>query len=150
MRRANYPNPIFDAYVEAGGEAGFPVTQDFNGAQFEGFGRYDMNIWGGRRQSASETYLKPVLGRGNLTVMVGALTTRVTIEKARAVGVEYLDGSERKVVTAEREVILCGGAINSPQILLHSGVRAMEMTSARWMFRSRPPFQGSAETCRIT
>ena len=113
-KRADYPNPIFDAYIEAGGESGFPISEDFNGRQFEGFGRYDMNIWNGRRQSASTTYLRPAMGRSNLTVMVGALVSQVVIERGRAVGIAYLDGKDRKVIKAEREVVLCGGAINSP------------------------------------
>lgn len=66
--RGDYPNPIFDAYVESGFEAGFPVSEDFNGHQFKGFGRFDMNIWKGMRQSSSETHLKPVRARTNLTV----------------------------------------------------------------------------------
>ncbi|NNF79286.1 MAG: hypothetical protein HKN05_14770 [Rhizobiales bacterium] len=66
--RGDYPNPIFDAYVESGAEARFPVSEDFNGHQFKGFGRFDMNIWKGMRQSSSETHLKPVRARTNLTV----------------------------------------------------------------------------------
>ena len=120
--RGDYPNPIFDAYVEAGAQAGFPVSQDFNGRQFEGFGRYDMNIWGGRRQSASVTHLRPALARANLTVLTQTLVGRVVVESGRAVGIEYLDGGARKTLRAEREVLLCGGAINSPQLLMLSGI----------------------------
>ncbi len=120
--RGDYPNPIFDAYVESGAQAGFPVTQDFNGHQFEGFGRFDMNIWKGRRQSSSETHLKPVRARKNLTVATGTLVSRVLIEHGRAVGVELIVGTDRKTVNASAEVLVCGGAINSPQTLMLSGL----------------------------
>lgn len=122
VKPSDYPNPIFEAYVAAGGEAGFPISEDFNGRQFEGFGRYDMNIRGGRRQSASVTHLRPAMGRANLTVKVGTLISRVTIERGRAVGIEIIAGSGREGIRAEREVILCGGAINSPQLLQLSGI----------------------------
>ncbi|MEM7227084.1 MAG: choline dehydrogenase [Pseudomonadota bacterium] len=119
VQRGKYPNPLFNAYVKAGGEAGFPVSQDFNGRTFEGYGRFDMNIWQGRRQSASATYLRPALERPNLTVMVETLVAKVIIDAGRARGVALLDGRE---IRAEREVILSGGAINSPQLLMLSGI----------------------------
>ena len=124
VQRGRYPNPIFDAYIEAGAEAGFPVSQDFNGRQLEGFGRFDMNISKGRRQSASETYLRPAGRRANLTILTGCLTSRVVTSNGAAVGIEYLEGRDRGIVRARREVILCGGAINSPQILQLSGIGA--------------------------
>ncbi len=120
--RGNYPNPLFDAYVEAGRQAGYPVSADFNGRQFEGFGRFDMNIWQGRRQSSSQTYLEPARKRPNLTVMTETFVSRVMIEKGKATGIQCVQGRNEMTVSAAREVILCGGAINSPQVLMLSGV----------------------------
>lgn len=122
IQRGSYPNPLFDAYIEAGGAAGFPVSEDFNGHQFEGFGRFDMNIRKGRRQSSSETYLRAARGRTNLTVLTNCLTSRVLTSNGAAVGIEYVRGRDRISVRATREVILCGGAINSPQMLQLSGI----------------------------
>ncbi len=124
--RGSYPNPLFDAYIESGAQAGFPVSDDFNGRQFEGFGRYDMNIWRGERQSSSATYLRPALRRANLTVLTRSLVTRVVVESGRAVGIDYLDGGTSKTARADCEVLLCGGAINSPQILMLSGIGPAE------------------------
>ncbi len=115
-------NPLFRAWIEAGRQAGYPVTQDMNGYQQEGFAHMDMTVHQGRRWSCAVAYLKPVMDRPNLTVWTRALTTRVLIENGRAVGVELARGRERLEVRAEREVILSGGAINSPQVLLLSGV----------------------------
>src|SRR3546814_9512775 len=88
----------------------------------EGFAHMDMTVHRGRRWSAAVAYLKPAMRRPNLTVWTRALTTRVLIENGRAVGVELAKGRERVEVRAQREVILSGGAINSPQVLLLSGV----------------------------
>jgi choline dehydrogenase len=115
-------NPLFKAWVEAGRQAGYPVTQDMNGFQQEGFAHMDMTVHKGRRWSAAVAYLKPAMTRPNLTVWTRALTTRVLFENGRAVGVELAKDRERIAVRAEREVILSGGAINSPQVLLLSGV----------------------------
>lgn len=115
-------NPLFQAWIEAGRQAGYPVTQDMNGFQQEGFAHMDMTVHQGRRWSAAVAYLKPVMNRPNLTVWTRALTTRVLLENGRAVGVELAKGSGRVKVRAEREVILSGGAINSPQVLQLSGV----------------------------
>ena len=92
IQRGRYPNLLFPAYIEAGRQAGFPVSRDFNGRAFEGFGRFDMNIWQGRRQSAAVTHLRPALGRDNLSVLVESLTSRVLVEGGRACGVEVIDG----------------------------------------------------------
>ncbi len=115
-------NPLFQAWIEAGRQAGYPVTTDPNGQQQEGFGHMDMTVHNGRRWSAMVAYLKPAMERPNLTVWTRALTTRLLIENNRAVGVELAKGRERVEVRAEREVILSGGAINSPQVLLLSGI----------------------------
>lgn len=117
-----YQNPLFDAYIESGVQAGFPRSDDFNGHQFEGFGRFDMNIFAGRRQNSSFCYLGPALRRPNLKVLTKTLVSRVLFEGSRAIGVEYLDGASLNRTHADCEVILCGGAVNSPQTLMLSGV----------------------------
>jgi choline dehydrogenase len=115
-------NPLFQAFFKAVQEAGYPLTSDVNGYQQEGFGRFDRNINRGRRLSAARAYLHPVKrNRANLVVKCRALTHRVLFEGKRAVGVEYSQyGQLRRVYAGE--VILCGGAINSPQLLQLSGV----------------------------
>src|SRR3546814_13128971 len=89
--------------MEAGSQAGYPVTQDMNGFQQEGFAHMDMTVHGGRRWSAAVAYLKPAMARPNLTVWTRALPTRVLIENGRAVGVELAKGRERVEVRAQRE-----------------------------------------------
>lgn len=116
------PNPLFDAFIQAGQQAGYPFTADMNGYQQEGFGKMDMTIHQGERWSAAKAYLTPVRSRPNLTVETGALSTRILFEGTRAVGVEYGQAGQVRVARASREVILCGGAINSPQLLMLSGV----------------------------
>ncbi|MBM3535436.1 MAG: choline dehydrogenase [Alphaproteobacteria bacterium] len=115
-------NPLFDAFIEAGQQAGYPFTEDMNGFQQEGFGRMDMTIHQGRRWSAASAYLKPARARRNLTVATKALAERVIFEGSRAVGVAYRSGGRSVEARARREVILSGGAINSPQLLMLSGV----------------------------
>jgi choline dehydrogenase len=115
-------NPLFNAFIEAGLQAGYPYTADMNGFQQEGFGPMDLTIHRGRRWSAASAYLRPVLGRPNLTVVVAALSTRILIEGRKAVGLEYALGRRTAQVRAESQVILCGGAVNSPQLLMLSGI----------------------------
>src|SRR5215469_3914480 len=116
-------DPINEAILEAGKLAGFSFTEDYNGAQQEGFCRAQSTIKDGRRCSAAVAYLHPALARGdNLTVEVEALASRILIEGARAVGVEFTQRGETKIARAEREVILALGAINSPQLLMLSGI----------------------------
>ncbi|MCY4207638.1 MAG: choline dehydrogenase [Roseovarius sp.] len=117
-----YPNPLFEAYIEAGQQAGFPRTEDFNGYQFEGFGRFDMNIAQGRRQNSSFAYLKPATARPNLTIMTGTMVNRILFEGTTATGVESIRDREKREIRASSEVILSGGAVNSPQTLLLSGI----------------------------
>nr|ACF98205.1 putative choline dehydrogenase precursor [uncultured bacterium 1114] len=116
------PNPLFDAFIQAGVQAGYPLTDDMNGYQQEGFGRMDMTIHQGRRWSAASAYLRPARARRNLTVAVKSLAERVLFERHRAVGVTYRSGGRQVEAHARREVILSGGAINSPQLLMLSGV----------------------------
>jgi 4-pyridoxate dehydrogenase len=116
-------DPINEAILEAGKLAGFPFTEDYNGAQQEGFCHAQSTIKNGKRCSAAVAYLHPALARGNnLTVEVEAHVARIIFEGVRAVGVEYEQRGEKKIARAEREVILAGGAINSPQLLMLSGI----------------------------
>ncbi|BCW88333.1 Oxygen-dependent choline dehydrogenase [Alphaproteobacteria bacterium SO-S41] len=115
-------HPIFRTLIAAGREAGHATTDDFNGFAQEGVGPYQLNIHNGKRWSAAAGYLTPVLARPNLTVEVGALTTRIIIENGKATGVEYAQGKNRVTALAAREVILSGGAVNTPQTLLLSGI----------------------------
>ena len=115
-------NPLFRAFVRAGIEAGHPETRDFNGAQQEGFGPYQLTIHNGKRWSAASAYLTPVLSRKNLTIESEALVSRILFEGKRAVGVEFVQDGKTVQVRASREVLLCGGAVNTPQVLLLSGI----------------------------
>src|ERR1700716_2917358 len=119
---SRYEDPLCDAYVDAARAAGLPVTEDYNGARQDGFARMQMTIEHGRRCSGAVAYLRPALSRRNLTVEIRALVTRLLFEGARVVGVEYIRHGEKTVVRAEREVILSGGSINSPQLLMLSGI----------------------------
>jgi 4-pyridoxate dehydrogenase len=121
-RVTRYQDPLVEAYRAAGASAGHPLTDDYNGAKQEGFGRSQQTIRGGRRCSAADAYLRPALARPNLAVEVGALATRILFEGHRAVGLEYLAGGERLIARAECEVILASGVINSPQLLMLSGI----------------------------
>jgi choline dehydrogenase len=113
---------VSDAVVEACVQAGIPRNADVNGADQEGVCYYQLTVKNGQRCSAAVAYLHPVMGRANLQVVTHALTTRVLFEGKRAVGVEFRQGGEVKVAKAAREVILAGGAINSPQLLQLSGI----------------------------
>ncbi|MCP8889519.1 choline dehydrogenase [Sphingomonas faeni] len=117
-------SPFYDALVEAGRQAGYPVTEDFNGASQEGFGRYDLTVADGKRWSTAAAYLRPILSRRNLTCITGARTTRIRIDQRRATGVDYVldKGARAESVTAAREVLLCAGAVQSPHILQLSGI----------------------------
>jgi 4-pyridoxate dehydrogenase len=121
-RPSGYDDPLVDAYLDAGQAAGHPVTDDYNGANPAGFGRLQMTIRNGWRCSAATAYLRPALGRANLDVWVKTLATRIVFDGHRAVGIEYLQNGERNIVRAEREVLLAGGVINSPQLLMLSGI----------------------------
>jgi choline dehydrogenase len=115
-------NPLYRAFIEAGRDAGYPVTSDVNGYQQEGFGRMDMTVHRGRRWSAANAYLRPARGRANLSVLTGSLVSRVIIERGAAVGVAYRHGGRDIIARARREVVLAAGAINSPKLLKLSGI----------------------------
>jgi choline dehydrogenase len=119
-------NVLSHAFVQAAQQAGYPLTPDFNGAQQEGVNFYKAMQKGGERCSTARAFLREAEARKNLTVITGALATRVLFEGKRAVGVRYYANGLYKDVLANREVILCGGAINSPQLLLLSGVGPAE------------------------
>jgi 4-pyridoxate dehydrogenase len=122
VRRTKDIDPLYEAYIAAGVAAGHPYTDDYNGAQQHGFGWAQWTIRGGLRDTTARAYLHPSLGRRNLTVMTRSLARRVLFEHHRAIGVEYLAGGQSHVALAAREVILCAGAINTPQLLMLSGV----------------------------
>ena len=131
LERGPARSPLFRAFFEAVQQAGHPMTTDVNGYRQEGFNAFDRNVYRGRRQSAARAYLHPVLRRPNLDVVTHAHATRLVMEGSRVVGVEYVRrrGSRsggRRVVQAG-EVILCGGAINSPQLLQLSGIGPAEV-----------------------
>jgi choline dehydrogenase len=115
-------NPLFGAFLKAVQQAGYPLTDDVNGYQQEGFGAFDRNIYRGRRLSAARAYLHPVKKRPNLTVRCRAFTEKILFEGKRAVGVQFTKGRGGRQKALANEVICCGGAINSPQLLQLSGV----------------------------
>ncbi|TDK24468.1 GMC family oxidoreductase, partial [Luteimonas aestuarii] len=115
-------NPLSQAFIEAGTQAGYPHNPDFNGPVQEGVGLYQVTQRDGARCSAAAAYLAPVRKRANLTVVTGALARRITFEHGRASGVIYTTRGTAYHQPATREVVLCGGAINSPQLLMLSGI----------------------------
>src|SRR5579863_4901915 len=119
---ARYDDPLVEACLDAGRALQLPATADYNGATQEGLSRIQQTIRNGRRCSAAEAYLRPALRRPNLTVETGALASRIVLEAGRAVGVEYERRGASAVARAEREVVLSGGVINSPQLLMLSGI----------------------------
>ena len=122
LERGPAENPLFGAFFQAAQDAGYPLTDDVNGYRQEGFARFDRNVHRGRRLSAARAYLHPVRDRENLTVETMAMATRVRFRGKRAVGVDYLRAGRLHRTVEAGEVILCGGAINSPQLLQLSGV----------------------------
>lgn len=122
ITRAGQDHPFARAFIAAGKQAGYPFCPDLNGAQREGFGAVDLTVGKGRRSSASSAYLRPVRKRANLTVLTDALTRKVLFADKRATGVAFTHHGTDKLARAHREVILCAGAINTPHLLLLSGV----------------------------
>jgi 4-pyridoxate dehydrogenase len=115
-------DPIVDAWRESGRLAGWPVSADLNGADGVGFGRNQLTIRGGRRESASNAYLRPVLQRSSLTLRTDVRVSRVTMRGTTASGVDFIRDGQTEHAEASREVILCGGVFNSPQLLMLSGI----------------------------
>jgi choline dehydrogenase len=126
LERGPATSPLFQAFFEAVQQAGYPLTDDVNGYRQEGFAPFDRNVYRGRRLSAARAYLHPVMDRPNLTVETLAFVTRILFRGSRAIGVEYARGADRARTALGGEVILCGGAINSPQLLQLSGIGRAE------------------------
>jgi choline dehydrogenase len=116
------PNPTSEAFIQACMELGYPYTPDFNGPQMEGVGWHHVNIKDGKRHSMAVAYLNPILGRSNLTVSTDSQATRLLFAGDRCQGVEYNHNGELKTAHAKYEVIVCAGAIESPKLLLLSGI----------------------------
>ena len=122
IQHCRYHDPLNDAFLAAAREAGQPTTDDYNAAQSEGFGRLQVTIAGGKRMSAARAYLKPAMARGNVKVRVDAHATRIVFDGDSARGVEYVRDGKTERVVATREVIVAGGVINTPQLLMLSGI----------------------------
>ncbi|WP_170325807.1 choline dehydrogenase [Ruegeria arenilitoris] len=121
VSRGPRENPLFQAFVDAGQQAGYEVTGDYNGEKQEGFGPMEQTVWKGRRWSAANAYLKPALKRDNCEVVRG-LASRVVMENGRATGVELIRGGKKEIIRARREVVLAASSINSPKLLMLSGI----------------------------
>ncbi|KQZ94161.1 choline dehydrogenase [Mesorhizobium sp. Root157] len=121
VQRGSRTNPLYNAFIESGRQAGFELTSDYNGSKQEGFGPMEQTIREGRRWSAANAYLRPALKRQNVSLVKG-FARRVTIENQRATGVEIETRGQIQIVKARREVILAASSINSPKILMQSGI----------------------------
>lgn len=121
VTRGPRSNPLFKAFVEAGAQAGFGTTDDYNGEKQEGFGPMDATVWKGRRWSTANAYLRSALARPNLD-LVRCLVQRINVADGRATGVTVARGGQTEVIRARREVILAASAINSPKLLMLSGI----------------------------
>lgn len=130
VQRCRYQDPLVQAFGESALNAGFGWTEDYNAATQEGFGPLQMTIREGRRCSAATAYLKPVLHRHNLRVRVKAMAARILLRDGRATGIDYIRDGSRHTALASREVILAGGVINSPQLLMLSGIGDPEELAA--------------------
>ena len=126
VTRGPMENPLYKSFIEAGEQAGYAMTADYNGERQEGFGAMEMTVWRGRRWSAANAYLKPALQRSNLALRAHAHVRRVVMEGQRAVGVEYETGGTVRRVRAKAEVILAASSINSPKLLMLSGIGPAE------------------------
>ncbi|ESO10391.1 hypothetical protein HELRODRAFT_183668 [Helobdella robusta] len=122
VSRGKWNNPLFRAFVDAGLQAGYQHTEDCNGFKQEGFGHFDMTLKNGMRCSTSAAYIDPIKAKRNLKISTNSMATKVIVEGSKAVGVEYKQNDATKYARARKEVILCGGSINSPQLLLLSGI----------------------------
>jgi 4-pyridoxate dehydrogenase len=140
-RKSKYEDPLVDAYIEAAVQAGHPYNDDYNAAEQHGISRMQMTIRNGRRDSAATAYLHPALSRDRLTVEVKAQAARVVMEGNRAVGVDYVRNGEPCTARVRREIILSAGTINSPQLLMLSGIGPAEEL-ARHAIPVRVPLAG--------
>jgi len=122
--------PINQAFIAAGMELGYPHNPDFNGASLDGVGEYQLNVGGRRRSSSATAFLRPALRRGNLRLVTQALAERIVLEGRRATGLRYSVGGQPRLAKARQMVVLCGGAINSPQLLQLSGIGPGEVLKA--------------------
>ncbi|AXE62242.1 choline dehydrogenase [Candidatus Thioglobus sp. NP1] len=120
-------NPLYKAFIEAGQDAGYPKTSDYNGKQQEGFGPMHMTVGNGVRSSTSNAYIKPAKNRSNLKILSGVLVQRVLLKNKVARGVEYKVNGKTQKLNASKEVILCAGSIGSPQLLQLSGIGPKEV-----------------------
>ena len=136
-------NPLDQAFVKAGTQAGYPFTEDQNARQHEGLHIAQKFTYKGRRWSAADAYLRPALARANLTLKTHALVHRVVFSGKRAVAVEFAQGDDIVRAEADREVILCGGTINSPHLLMLSGIGDAQQTD-----RARPAARYPSAECR--
>lgn len=122
ITRGNGDNPLYEAFISAGVQAGYAYTPDYNGERQEGFGPMEMTVWQGRRWSASNAYLRPALKRANLQLRTRCLVDKIRFDGTRAIGVDYERSGTRHSVQARRDIILSAGAFNSPTVLQRSGV----------------------------
>lgn len=130
VARAKAENPLYDAFLAAGKAEGFRFNSDFNGVDQEGLGPYDFNIRNGRRESSATAFLRPALSRPNLTVWTGAVATRIVLDGARATGLDIRRRGAAVRAFARREIVLAGGAINTPHLLQLSGIGDPAMLKA--------------------
>jgi 4-pyridoxate dehydrogenase len=133
-RVSRYEDPLIEAMIDAGIAAGHPAAADYNGAEQHGIGRMQFTIRNGMRCSTAVAYLRPVLSRKNLTVLTHALANRIVFAGKRAVGIEYVHRGQTAIARADREVLLAGGVINSPQLLIPAS--ATPSNCVRTRFRS--------------
>ena len=144
VRRGSRRNPLYQAFVEAGRQAGYPLTVDYNGRQQEGFGAMEMTVHMGVRWSAANAFLRPALRRGIVRLETGALARRIILEGRTARAVEYEIGGETIVARANREIIIAASTINSPKLLQLSGIGAPETLMAAGV-EVRHPLRGVGE-----
>ncbi|MGI9483340.1 MAG: choline dehydrogenase [Hyphomicrobiales bacterium] len=126
ITRGKLSNPLYKAFIDAGAEAGYETTEDYNGTKQEGFGLMEMTVWKGRRWSTANAYLHPASKKKNLTLVTRALARRILVEGKRATGVEYTQRGKVQTVLANKEVIIAASSINSPKLLMLSGIGNQE------------------------
>lgn len=122
VSKASTPSDLYEHFTASAKAAGYPIVDDYNGAEPEGIAPAEFNIGNGQRQSTAAAYIVPALNHGNLTVKTGTMVHRVLVNSGRAVAVEYSNGREIETAHADSEIIICGGTFNTPQILMLSGI----------------------------